>query len=82
MNDIERLAERARGEKAPRVSVSASVIAGIRVRTPDREDAPFRWIALISGLSASLATLALIPVYREWTDPLVALFLDLSWGLL
>ena len=76
-----RLGRAARKEQAPVVEVSARVMESIRNGVLE-EDVSLNWIAAASGIAAAVATLALTPVYLEWSDPVVAMIVDLSWGLL
>jgi hypothetical protein len=85
MNDpfkkLDRLARLARAETAPPVNVSARVMAGIEAG-PGEEDATLTWIAALSAAAAAAVIFALIPAYQEWSNPMMSLLADLSWGLL
>ena len=81
LKKVDRLAAAARHETAPSVNVAGRVMAGIS-RRPAEDDAPLNWIAAAAAAVALIGLVALVPVYSAWSDPVVAMIADLSWGLL
>jgi hypothetical protein len=81
LKGVERLGRTARGEPAPSVNVTARVAAAL-AEGPVEDEGPLGWLAMAAVAAAAILALSLIPVAREWSDPLVALVTGLSWGLL
>jgi hypothetical protein len=86
MNDpikhIEELAKTARREKAPEVNVSGKVLASIKETVHLEEDTTLSWVAAFSAVAAVVAIAAMLPVYTNFSDPLLAMMYDLTWSLI
>jgi len=81
MDRLELLAKAARHEQAPSTDVSRKVMDAISDGVLE-EDVSLNWIAAAAAVAAAVAILALVPAYLDWSDPLIALVANLSWGLL
>jgi hypothetical protein len=82
LKEIEKLGSMARLDKAPDVNVSGRVMAAVRAQGIPGDYPLPGWMALVSAAAACAAVIGLIPVYLDWSDPVIAIIVNLSWGLL
>lgn len=82
MKHIDQLARIARNETPPSIDVSRRVVASIRALETENMNAPLKWVAALSGVSAVAVSFIAIPLYLTWSDPITLSFFNLFRGFL
>jgi anti-sigma factor RsiW len=81
---LNKLMDRARRERAPRVDVTDRVMAQVRLHPRERQRSlrPLMWVAAAAAAAAAIAAPVGLDLWELLSDPLLGLASEAVWWLL
>jgi hypothetical protein len=79
---LQNLRDQARHDEAPAIDVTAGVMVRVRAQENGGRDLsilrPLEWLTVFSSAAAAAAAVLMVIGLQQWTDPLIAFFLDIQ----